>query len=330
MSLLVIYNACGLSGKENSSYYIEHINTILNQDLEDVRVVFSGCLISKQTFKNVYAHFKDRIDYCMTNEKLAVNQSFNLAVLKTVEEYGEFDGYMYVASDVKFTSDLNSLSRLHERILNTENGIVSPEIDVDNGYYWWFDFDESQNIWDVFGRDKDFTVPLGSTCNLHCAIFSNKLYKQYGRPLPDVFVSYCSESTFSFLVAGIGQRFVIANDVLCNHGVHQSNHHQLDGQTQVYGAGWDKVFPGSKSIKEIVESDEAKKCGFGHEEWVPRFLHKMNVPDDKVYLMHDPEQFDQNDFSIDNRLRNFIKDNLFLSKEILNYDTIEYSFIKGK
>ena len=329
MSLMVVYNVCGLSGKENSATYIKHINSILEQNLEDKKVIFSGCLISKRTFSKVYSVFKDRISYYVTDQKLAVNQSFNHAVLAGIKEFGEFDGYVYVASDVKFTDDLNSLTKLNQRILNEEIGIVSPEIDRDNGYYWWFGFDESEYIWDVFGRDQDFVVPLGSTANLHCAVFSNKIFKEYGRVLPDVFVSYCSESSFTFLAAAIRQKFVIANDVLCNHGVNQGPHHQLDGQTQVYGPAWDLVFPGCRSIKEIVESDEARECGFGHEEWVPRFIHKMNVPNDKVYLIHDADQFDDNGLSYDNRLKQFIKNNLFLDKKTLDYDKIEHKFIRG-
>ena len=329
MSLMIVYNVCGLSGRENSSTYIKHLNSILDQNFDDKKVIFSACLISKDTFTKVYSTFRDRISYYITDQKLAVNQSFNHAVLAGIKEFGEFDGYVYMASDVKFTDDLDSLTKINNRIMREDIGIVSPEIDRDNGYYWWFGFDESEYIWDVFGRDNDFVVPLGSTANLHCAAFSNKIYKEYGRILPDVFVSYCSESSFTFLAAAVRQKFLITNDVLCNHGVHDGPHHQLDGQTQVYGAGWDLVFPGSKSIKEIVESDEAKDCGFGHEEWVPRFLDRMNVPDDKVYLMHDPEQFDDDDLSYDDRLKEFIKDNLFLSKNILDYDKIEHKFIRG-
>ena len=65
-----------------------------------------------------------------------------------------------------------------------------------------------------------------------------------------------------------------------------------------------------------------------HEEWVPRFIHKMDVPDDKTFLIHNPDQFDENGFSIDDRLRDFIKTNLFLNKEILDYNKIRHIFIK--
>jgi hypothetical protein len=325
MSLMVVYNVCGLSGKENSATYIEHLKSITSQNYKDVKLIFSGCMVKRETFERVYKEFGKSISYYLTDEKLAVNQSFNHAVLKGIENFGEFDGYTYVASDVKFTNDLNSIGKLNDRILDSSIGIVSPEIDVDNGYYWWFDFEEGKRIWDVFSQEDDFTVPLGSTANLHCAVFSNKIYKTYGRILPDVFVSYCSESSFSFLVAAIKQKFIIANDVVCNHGVNNTAHHQLDGQTQVYGPGWDFVYPGCKSIKEIVESKEAKSSGFGHEEWAIR--HK--VPSDKVYLMHDKNQFDKDGYSIDDRLKTFIKNNLFIPKKILNYDTITHKFIKG-
>jgi len=329
MSLLAVYNVCGLSGRENSSTYIKHIDTILDQDLEDKKVVLSGCCIKEATFRQIYEKYGNKISYYLTNERLAVNQSFNHAVLRSVEEFGEFDGYMYVASDVKFTPDSNSLTKLHDRILNKENGIVSPEIDKDNGYFWWFDFEEGKSLWDVFGRDKDFVVPIGCTANLHCKVFSNEIFKGYGRVIPDIFVSYCTESSFSFLAAAVKQKFIITNDVLCNHGTNDGIHSGLDGQTLAYGAGWDRVFPGSKSVKEIVEDPEAAACGFGHEEWVPKFIHKMDVPDDKTFLIHDPEQFDENNFSVDDRLRKFIKKNLFLDKSVLDYDNIVHKFIKG-
>ena len=326
MSLLVVYNTCGLTGRENSDHYINNINTILNQDFNDYKLVFSGCLIKQETFEKVYATFGKKISYYLTNEKLAVNQSFNHAVLKGIEEYGEFDGYMYVASDVRFSDDRSALSKINARIVESQNGIVYPEIDHDNGYFWWFDYPEDKNIWEVFGRDTDFTVPVGKTANLHCAAFSKKIVQTYGRPLPDIFVSYCSESSFSFLAAAVQQKFIIANDVLCHHGMNQGPSHQLDGQTQVFGAGWDIVYPGAKSVRELISSQEAIESGFGHEEWAANPRH--NAPADKPYLVHDATRFDENGYSISESLEQFIKHNLFLSPSTLDYNTIEHQFIR--
>ena len=81
-------------------------------------------------------------------------------------------------------------------------------------------------------------------------------------------------------------------------------------------------------MREIVHSEEAAACGFGHEEWVPKFSHKMDVPDDKVYLMHDKDQFDENDHSVDDRLKTFIRENLFLKPDVLNFEEINHKFVR--
>ena len=329
MSLTIIYNACGLSGRDNSDFYIKNVRSILNQDLENKRVVFSGHHIPPKVFEKVINEFGREITYCLTKGRLAVNQSFNHSVLKSVENYGESDGYMYVASDVTFSEDSKALSRLYERTKNPENGIISPEIDKDNGYYWWFNFDQTENLWDVFGRDKDFVVPLGATANIHCKIFSNKIFKEYGRVLPDVFVSYCTETIFSFLAASVQQRFIIANDVTFQHANHVpgAGHHGLDGQTLSYGAAWDRLFPGTpKTISEIISDPKAAASGLGYEEWAPPFIEKGECPADKPHLMHDSSKFDKNGYSLNNDLRDFIKENFFLKQNVLDYDKIENIF----
>ena len=330
MSLLIVYNTCGLNGVDNSNSYIKNIKSILNQKFEDKKIVFSGNHIPPAILKKVYDEFKNDISYCLTNDRLAVNQTFNHSVLKSVDAYGDFDGYMYVASDVSFSDDLESLGRLNERLKNSENGIISPEIDKDNGYYWWFNFDESKNLWDVASRDKDFAVPLGATANLHCKIFSNKIFKEYGRPLPDIFVSYCTETIFSFLCAAVKQKFIITNDVLCYHGEKTGVHQGLDGQTLAFGAAWDRLYTGCpRTISEIISDPEAIACGLGYEEWAPPFIAQGKVDASKPHLMHDDKQFDKNGFSVDNRLRDYIKQNFFLQDSVLDYDNIEYRFFKG-
>jgi len=328
MSLMIVYNACGLNGVDNSHFYIKNIKSILNQNFKDKKIIFSGNNIPPSIFKKVYSEFRNNINYCLTMKKLAVNQTFNHSILKGVEAYGEFDGYMYVASDVSFSDDADSLKKLHDRVLDPTAGIVSPEIDRDNGYFWWFDFEQQQNLWDVFDRRSDLTVPLGKTANLHCKVFSNKIFKKYGRVLPDIFVSYCTESIFSFLCAAVKQRFIIANNVLCHHGENKGTHSGLDGQTLAFGASWDRLYPGSpRTIAEIIADPQAAACGLGYEEWAPPFIARGEVPRSKPHLVHDPEQFDIDGFSMDDRLKNYIKNNFFLKKNVLDYDKITYNFL---
>ena len=327
MSLLIIYNTCGLNKVDNSDFYIKNIKSILNQNFKDRKIIFSGNNIQPSVFKKLYNEFRNDINYCLTNQGLAVNQTFNHSVLKGVENYGEFDGYMYVASDVSFNDDADSLERLHQRTSDPTNGIISPEIDRDNGYFWWFNFDQEKNLWDIFSRDKDFVVPLGCTANLHCKIFSNKIFREFERVLPDIFVSYCTESIFSFLCAAIKQKFIITNDVVCHHGEKAGTHEGLDGQTLTFGAAWDRLYPGTpRTIAEIISDPAAAQCGLGYEEWAPPFIAQGKVDSSKPHLIHDPKQFDDNGFSIDNRLRNYIKENFFLKKNVLDYGKIEYRF----
>ena len=40
--MLVVYNTCGFSGRESVDWYIKCINSILEQDFEDFRVVVSS------------------------------------------------------------------------------------------------------------------------------------------------------------------------------------------------------------------------------------------------------------------------------------------------
>ena len=84
MSLTIVYNTCGLSGRDNSDFYIKNIRSILNQDLENKRVVFSGHHIPPKVFEKVINEFGREITYCLTKGRLAVNQSFNHSVRKLV------------------------------------------------------------------------------------------------------------------------------------------------------------------------------------------------------------------------------------------------------
>lgn len=325
MRTLVVYNTCGFGGTENSDIYIHNLERLYKQNC-DKTVLFSGVGSNPHTIGRIKQRFGTSIDYYFTNDRLAVNQSFNSAVLAAIERNGPYDGYLYVASDITFPDNPNALERLTSRLNNTEVGMVSPEIDVDNGYYWWFDFKEGMNIWDVFGRDQDFVVPLGATANMHCMLFSHKLLEFYERVLPDIFVSFCTESIFSFVVAAIRQRFVIANDVTCQHKYDRHESVPVDGQTLAYGPAWDRLFPGSpRSIKDIVNDPRAKEVGLGYEEWVPRFLHKMDVPKDKPYLIHDASKF-ENGFAKNNDLFEYIKDNFYLKNDVLDYNTIKYTY----
>jgi|1_EtaG_2_1085319.scaffolds.fasta_scaffold00653_5 hypothetical protein len=304
MSLLVVYNTCGLSGKEDLLFYEKAINNILKQDLDNVTLAISSCMNSLECRKYLIDKFKDRVIFNFIQEKKAVNVTFNHTVKKCVSKYGEYDGYMYVASDVDVGENSTLLKRLCESFELNKYGMLSARVDKDHGYECWFGTSK-------LPTDEDFIVPLGKTCNLHAQIFSNDIYKNFDEKiLPDIFTSFCTESVFSFVCAAIKKKFAISKDVTFSH------QYEMDGSCMSYGRGHDMVYPGNpKTIKEICADPVGIAAGFGYEEW-------------RSALIHDSSQFDENGFSIDNRLKTFIKENLYLKKEILNYDNLDYCFFK--
>ena len=67
MSLLVVYNTCGFGGTENSEVYIRNLRSIVDQDLEDKKVVFSGVGSKPETIRAIKAEFGNEISYYFAN-----------------------------------------------------------------------------------------------------------------------------------------------------------------------------------------------------------------------------------------------------------------------
>lgn len=82
-----------------------------------------------------------------------------------------------------------------------------------------------------------------------------------------------------------------------------------------------------KTIKEIIENPLAYESGLGYEEWVKNAKARSDVPKDKIWLLHDPQKFDENGFVKDDSLKLFIRENFYLSKDILDYDNVETEMI---
>lgn len=328
----------GLNGKENSKIYIRNLRSVLSQHYFKtgrVEIVWSSCYNSQICREEVMEELEDKISACFIDHKWAVNQTFNKSCLEAVKYLGEFDGFLYMASDTFFAKeDLGSLERLVLRLNEPKNGIIYPEVDNDSGLYWHLNFPEEKQLWEVYDRNKgDLILPLGATGNLHLAIFSSQLLQQFGQILPDVFVSYCTETIFSYLAASIGQRMIITNDVIVHHrdkkDVRGESVQSVDGQTKAFGAGWDRLFSDKcRSIAEIIKDPKAYEVGLGYEVWVKNFRDRMDIPKDKPWLEHNPSCFDENGLAKTQELRNFIKENFYLSPVLLDYETVKVEFRK--
>jgi len=139
------------------------------------------------------------------------------------------------------------------------------------------------------------------------------LYEAYdNRVWPDIFASYSSETVFSFLVAAIQKRWAVVTTPRVTHIV------EMDGRSagfknELAPISWDHMYKIPHSILDICAAGQP--YGLGYQEC------------DQI-AMHDPTQFDEKGYCINSDLEDFIKENLFLSKDYLDYDKIYHEFIK--
>ena len=308
--MLVVYNTCGFSGRENVRWYIDCINNILNQDFVGFEVVLSSCGNSMPVIKTLLQTFGKKITYNITKERMTVNQSFNHTVQRCVENYGEFESYLYVDSGVNFRDNKDVLNKAYDLFKSGPHGMVTIQASNDTGFKEWLNIDGA-----ITG--EDLVLPIGRACNLHTQLFSNEIFKAYdNKIIPDIFVAYCTESIFSFVAAGVKQKWIILKDLVLEHLK------SVDGATSGFshigqrGDSTNNLF-GGLDIHEIVSNPEARDSGFGYEEMQGVFPH-------------DPEKYENGFVKDAPRLKEFIRTNMFLDKNILDYDTIKYKFLRSR
>ena len=307
--LLVVYNTCGFSGREHIEWYIDCINNLLNQEFEDFRLVISSCGNRLPVIKKLVQTFKDKVSYNFINDRITVNQSFNHTVKKCVEEFGEFEGYLYIDSGINVGDNKKVLSEAYDLFKSDNYGMLTIQASNDNGFKQWIGVDD-------FVTKENFIIPVGRACNLHTQIFSNDIFKAFdNKIIPDIFVAYCTESVFSFLTAATKQKWVIMKDMILEHLK------SIDGATCGFdhtgpkGDNKNNLFAGL-DIYEICKDPEAWESGFGYEEM-------------QGVMHHDPEKYNEKGEVRDpERLKEFIRTRMFLTEEQFDYDKIVHRFIK--
>jgi hypothetical protein len=316
---LLVYNICGIA-KDNTLNYPVFMNAIKKQFETfngTLKVVVSACLTKDHTLPYLKNNFPE-FEYIYYPEKLPVNITFNKSVIESINRFGEFDNYTYLAADALLGD--STMESMSNTVYNNKNiGMYSAQIDNDSCYAYGLKLCGSRHViddecarYEMFKNGTDYIVPVGRACAAHCNMFSNDMVNFYGKCFPDIFASYCTESVFSFLVAAISKQWWISKDNLVKHFP------SMDGPSSGFKPNdtdhrkngfWDHPLFGD-TIMPVFENEYAKSIGLGYEECA-------NV------VMHDPSQFDNNNFCINTKLKDYIKENLFLSKEIFNYDNIK-------
>lgn len=317
--ILVVYNTCGISKKENSKDYSSSIKSVLNQDFDSFDTVVSSCLNSQTTIETLKTEFGDKIFINLISEVHPVNVTFNHSVKSCVDRFGEYEGYLYMDSGTSFPN-LNLLSDLYSYLKSEKYGMVTPQPENDTEYFnglgvGRFNKDD-EYARSVLFKNGNYIIPPGKAMATHTNLISNELRKFYGNVYPDIFASHCTESTFSFLNAAIKKNWILLKDHILPHKI------SLDGQSSGFSTfNW--VMKGNRtfdhpyripSILKRLTTKEAYDCGFGYEEC-------QNI------FNHDPLQYDDEHLCKNDNLKFFIKENLFLKKHELDYEKIANEFI---
>lgn len=311
MRLLTIYNICGISNKENTEYYIESLKSIFNQKNIDHDVVISSCLSKNITISHIKNIFPD-IKINHIKDKVPVNVSFNHTASLFDNNY---DGFLYIDSGI-ILNDENIISTMANRMTSGPYAMVSCLTDTDVGMA----IEKVQGYVSGNGLTTDSNgkcVMTGSSLNLHCQIFSKDIKTFYNNIIPDIFAGFCTESVFTFVCAAIKKRWAVCDNITANHrismdgassGFHPSAWRQTTGRDS-----YDHPFAIDGYMDRILNS-YAMQLGLGFEEC-------------REILVHDPNQYDENMFCINNDLKYYIKNNLYLKSNEFNYNNIQYSIV---
>lgn len=319
MKLLVVNNICGLSNKENTNYYISSIESIFRQNFNDYKVVISSCLNTEDTIKKLNNRFPEA-NINWIKDKIPVNCSFNHTVLKSIEKFGEFEGYIYLDSGCHFLEQTNILQEIYDLYKSGPYGLVSIRTNTNTGFKDWFGIGKHDN--DSLEFNKFFRslnshpiIPIGKAINLHCQLYSNDLVKFYGKPIVDILAGEAHESLYSFVVAAIDRKWVINNRIEIHHET------SLDGPSL--------GFPPIKFVKETG----MKPCfaGFCCNNVLERihngYKYGLGFEEISGVQMHIEDKFDEDGYALDFRLKHYIKDNLYLQPREFDYEKINYEWI---
>lgn len=316
-NILVVYNTCGISGKENSSVYIKNISSILKQNCE-FDLVISSCLNSDYTINNLKKYFGKNVKYNIIEERHPVNVTFNHSVIESIKRNGRYLGYVYVDSGSYF-SDENLLKGMCEKLYTKKYGMITPQPSTDTEYYAGLKIGryrgDDEYAKKIMFENGDYVIPVGRGLGTHTNLISDTIQDFYGRCYPDIFAGHCTESTFSFLISALKLQWVLLKDYLVDHTI------GIDGQSSGFDTMQHFMSGGQtyehpyviKSILERVCTQEAYDNGMGYEEC-------RNI------MLHREDQFDDNYHCLNDRLKYIIKESLFLKQNELDYANIKHQF----
>ena len=314
MKVLLVYNICGLGNKPPIDHYIKCIDSFLDQDFNDYRVLLSSCKNNPELIKALYKKYNNSISYVYHSQVHTVNTTFNKAVQEYVKEKGPAETYVYVDSGCSFYNpetnivDKTILKNTYNTFKKYNNSIISLQTNSDealqtvNEKYTY----ESSKV-QIVG--EDLYMPLGCAINMHVAMFSHEMYKAFNSKLiPDVFSAHCTESVFRYLAAAINTKWYVMKDQQVEHlKAIEGPSTGFPHVSTVHENTWNNLLY-ERNALDFITDPEVINSGIGYEECI-------NI------LPYNTEAYDKNDIPLDStNMKKLINKYFFLSKEELDYD----------
>ena len=330
---LLIYNISGFK-LDNTTQYMSYLENIRNQAFDgQLEVVISAYKPRPHTISHL-RKFYPEFHVNIINGKYPVNVTCNLTAIEAVKRFGKFSSYTYQTCDAMMETNTTFQEVFNKMKDNANYGIVAPQIDKDSCYAYGLRLgggrhvvDDERARYEMFKDGNDYIVPVGRACASHILMYRDTIFDYYGRMIPDIFASHCTESVFTFVVSALGLDWVILKDQKLKHGVSMDgpswdhrpeNRYDLDGNPlPSYDhplVEWENKY-GPSYMQKVFASPEAISCGMGFEEC-------SNI------VNHDASQF-ENNHCINDELKEFVKNNVYVSKDVLDYDTIECEWINA-
>lgn len=315
---LVVYNTCGLAGRNNVDFYIQALESILSQRDVEFRLAISSCVNTETDRKRLMDHFGDRVSYNWIDEVIPVNATFNHTVRKMEAEYSLgvlqwpfFETHIYVDSGIIFQAD-DQLKKMVDLYESGPYGMISVRTDTDTGFATWFETSDYGQ--ELFANNEPLIVPIGRAINLHAQIFHPEMYKRWGNVIPDIFAGQCTESVFSFMCGAIKTKWAVIADVVVKHVT------GLDGASWGFAPNvWEAHGNRRYDHPFRIEDSLVDRMWGGHE-------FGMGYEELQQIVMHDPSKYDDDGYALDDRLSDWIGDNLFLNEDEFDYDNVVGEF----
>lgn len=323
MKILVIFNTFNAGREESEAQiqgYIDGISSILMQRGVDQDVVLSSCLNTVACRNYLMDYFEGNIYSSFINELQPLPVTVNLTAQSMTNLRGRdgYDLYLYVDSGVRLTDDFQIAQLVHTHKDNNA-GMTSGLTETDTGLFeacgWGSHVDDHRDI-DKYFTNGVYKFKIGQACSLHFQLFDRAIYEFFGeRIYTDIWSSHCSESCFSHICASIHKPYIITNEVKVQHLI------GMDGASGGFSpAEWvrrgnnrlDHPYR-TRSIFEIFQEGQSKGLGF------QEFGGGVIAPKDK---------FSPEGFALDDSLKYYIKDHLFLNRNQLDYGAINHQLIK--